>query len=102
MPDGAYLSGSDPNPIQSPWLTGFEVLETLPPDRKSVRQALKRHSWPTAVVKTRGRIHADEVLKWLDKAPSGNTLETLFVWTSPTGPKSAILARRLNLNQASP
>ena len=102
MPDGAYLSGSDPNPIQSPWLTGFEVLETLPPDRKSVRQALKRHSWPTAVVKTRGRIHADEVLKWLDKAPSGNTLETLFVWTSPTGPKSAILARRLTLNQASP
>ena len=102
MPDGAYLSGSDPNQIQSPWLTGFEVLEILPPDRKSVRQALKRHSWATAVVKTRGRIHADEVLKWLEKAPSGNTLETLFVWTSPNGPKIAILARRLTLHQASP
>ena len=102
MPDGAYLSGSDPNQIQSPWLTRFEVLQTLPPDRKSVRQALQRQSWPTAVVKTRGRIHADEVLKWLEKAPSGNTLETLFVWTSPNGPKIAILARRLTRNQASP
>lgn len=93
--EGAYLSGTKPNLCESPWLTGFKVQEILAPDRKAVKQALNRWGWTTAVVKTRGRIQADEALKWLDQAPSGLTLETLFLWTSPHGPKCAILANRL-------
>lgn len=93
--DGSYLSTLHFKEINSPWLVPFEVVEIVKPDRKAVRQALKRQNWPTAVVKTRGRLQADEACKWLDRMPGGLTRETLFLWTSPHQEACAILARRL-------
>lgn len=80
--------------VPSPWYSSFEIVEILKPDRKAVRQALKRLGWPTAVIKTRGRVTAQEALKWLDQPPSGDTAETLFLWTQ-TQSSHAILARRM-------
>jgi len=80
--------------VPSPWYCSFEIMKVLKPDRKAVRQAMKRLGWPTAVIKTRGRVTAQEALKWLDRHPLGDTAETLFLWTQKQA-SCAILARRL-------
>lgn len=92
--DSAFFTTSIPPLIPSPWYASFEIVEVLKPDRKVVRQALKRLGWPTAVIKTRGRVTAQEALKWLDQLPSGDTAETLFLWTQKET-SHAILARRM-------
>ena len=90
--DGAWLTG--PCPIDSPWLTAFEVLEEVKVDRKVVRAAAKRFGWRTAVVKTRGAEGADRFLKWFDSFPQGTTRETLLIRTVPKGGSRAFLALR--------
>ena len=92
--DNAFFTADGMAELHSPWYSSFEIVEIIKPDRKAVRQALKRLGWPTAVIKTRGRVTAQEALDWLDAPPLGDTLETLFLWTQKQA-SFAILARRL-------
>ncbi len=86
----AYLVG--PAAIDSPFLTGFRVLEAVDFSAAAVRQLLVRHDVGTVEIKTRGfAVRPEELRRLLRKA--GKRPATLFL-TRVAGRPRAILAER--------
>jgi hypothetical protein len=96
-PDGAWLFTDHIHQNISGMVQKFQVMDSASVDRRAVRQMLRNLGWSSAVVKTRGRIHAAEIQKWLEKQPSGQATETLIVITVPGLPSRAIAAKRLQM-----
>ncbi len=90
--DGAWLTG--PDAVDTPWARRFEVVETVPADRKIVRAAARKLGWKAAVVKTRGGVSAEKFAGWFDANPAGDATETLLISKSANGKSRAILALR--------
>ncbi|MFM7129199.1 MAG: hypothetical protein ACKO0V_07555 [bacterium] len=93
-PDGAWLTGDDECHGIVGSVQRFQVIESTNADRRAVREMLRKIGWGAAVVKTRGRLNASEVHKWLDAKPSGQTALTLIMITLPGKPSKAIAAIR--------
>lgn len=96
-PDGAWLFSHDIRQDISGMVQKFHLLYFTSVDRRAVRKMLQNLGWSTSVVKTRGRINAAEIQKWLEKQPSGKATETLIVITMPGMPSMAIAAKRLQI-----
>ncbi len=90
--DGAWLAGAEP--IESPWLKGFEVVAEIAADRKVVRAEARKLGWKSAVIKTRGGVNMDRFEGWFESKPGGMTRETMLVAQRPGGKSRAILAIR--------
>lgn len=89
----AYLSGD--RAVQTPFAQGFRVLETMPLDRRSIRQELARRRVGTLEIKKRG-VDIDPAsfragLKL--KGPESLSL----ILTRVAGTRTAILAQRLGV-----
>ena len=79
--------------MESPWLTGFEVLATLPWRTRRVREWLRAHDSGAVVVKVRGSV-VDANLARRELAGEGRQRYTLFVMR--LGPAAiAVVTRRL-------
>lgn len=82
-----------PNPSRSPFLVGFEVLDTVPFDIRRVRRMLDDRGIGRPEIKVRGlSALPEEVLRKLKRAgPVGGTL----ILVGGHGPSQAILAARM-------
>lgn len=90
-PSLGLLSG--PAPVNSPWLTPFEVLADLPFQPRRLREALRSHGAGAVEVKTRGRAIPDAAALARDLRGSGPVPLVLFVLREGSR-RFALLARR--------
>jgi hypothetical protein len=75
-PQAGLLTADEP--VDSPWVTNFEVLAELPWQIKQVKAALRKHDAGIVEVKTRGKlVNPDPLQKQL--RGKGNQLLTVFV-----------------------
>ena len=90
----AYLSGDDP--IVSPWLRGYEVIENLVFDRKKLKAYLREKKIGTLEIKKRGAdITPEQLRRELD--PKGPESATLIV-TRVDGAHRVLIVKPLASN----
>ena len=90
----AYLSGDDP--IVSPWLRGYEVIENLVFDRKKLKAYLREKKIGTLEIKKRGAdITPEQLRRELD--PKGPESATLIV-TRVDGTHRVLIVKPLASN----
>ncbi len=82
-----------PAPIDSPFLSSFEVLETAPLDIKSLRRLVARHELGTLEIKTRGVSTRPEELR-RDLRPEGPNKGTLLIWKGESSAQTVLARRR--------
>jgi hypothetical protein len=96
-PNIAYLTSDDQ--VDEPLLSGFEVIDVLPFDRKSVRSRLREYGIGELEVKTRGS-HQDASVLARQLGAHGTGKATLLIYKARTA--TAIIANRIDdLNQPS-
>ena len=79
--------------IESPWLTGFEVIESMPWNESRVKAALDALGAGIVEVKTRGKVVNPDVVQMALRGVGDRTL-TVFVLRFEKTVR-AIIARRL-------
>jgi hypothetical protein len=90
-PNIAYLTADQP--LHDPALAGFEVLETLPLDRKRLKATLRERGVGRLEIKKRGvEVNLDQLRREL-QTPGENAATLLLAPLA--GRATAILARRL-------
>lgn len=90
-PRVAYLSSDEP--VGSPYLTGFEVLDSLPYDMKTLRSWVREHGVGTLEIKKRA-IDADPAKLRRHLGLKGPNSATLILARTVAGTR-ALVARRL-------
>jgi hypothetical protein len=88
----AYLTGG--GPVDSPWLTGYRVLESLPFSLKPLRTLLRARGIADVVVKKRGSAVEPEELRrrLLAGLPRDGAVTVVVVLTQNRGRQVAILS----------
>ncbi|WP_035759657.1 THUMP-like domain-containing protein [Granulicoccus phenolivorans] len=89
-PEIAYLTG--PEPVESPWLIRFRVLEDLPWKEKLVRQWVRDHRIGTLEIKKRG-IDVDPAALRRRLKPAGSERATILLTPTPAGARCLVVER---------
>jgi hypothetical protein len=86
-----YLTG--PDPIESPFLSRFQVLDSLPLDRKRLRRIVAEHELGPLEIKVRGIAILPEVLRD-ELRPQGSIPVTLLIYRDENSAR-VVVARRV-------
>lgn len=89
-PEIAYLSG--PEPVDSPWLTRFRILDDLPWKEKVVRQWVRDRRIGTLAIKKRG-IDVDPAALRRRLKPAGSGRATLVLTPTTDGARCLVVER---------
>ncbi|MGI8458538.1 MAG: THUMP-like domain-containing protein [Propionibacteriaceae bacterium] len=89
-PQIAYLTGNEP--VTSPWLTAFAVLDVLPYADKTLRRWVRDHRVGTLEIKKRG-IDVDPAVLRRRLKPAGPHSATLIISPTPAGARVLVVAR---------
>jgi hypothetical protein len=89
-PSIGYLTGDEP--VVSPWLTGFAVVEVLPYAEKALRRWVRDHEVGTLEIKKRG-IDVDPAALRRRLKPAGPGAATLILTPTPAGARALVVER---------